>query len=438
MLVKTGIWVERSIGTQFANALLNAIAVSDSEFGLPSFPRGTYSHTRNQAVLKYLMCLATLLLLATSVTGQGASPVTVGHAYVLHSKVLDADRGYRVALPEGYAWSPDTRYPVLYVLDAQEQFAHTATTVAFMAYSGQIPPTIVVGLDSGNRVHDYTQTDWPEAWVGGGGAAQFQAFLNKELIPAIESRWRTNGFRTLMGHSASGQFALHELATTPGEFRAYFILSPSLDWDHGLPQRELAAAFAKMKSLPAFVYFAYSNDFDEALAADLTLAETLQAHAPQGLRREIRSMPTESHVGMALRATIDALSELYPHYRYNPDHMDRGIDTIQAHYLALSKIVGWSLPVPEDTINNLGYRALSENNVEQAMVLFRRNVSEHPLSANAYDSLADGYAAAKHWNKAAEASDHAAALARKYDNPMRAELEKRATKYRAQADGGEK
>ena len=384
-------------------------------------------------MFKRLIGLAALLLFAASMTVQAASPVIVGHAYALHSKVLDADRAYRVALPEGYAWSPDTRYPVLYVLDAQEQFAHTATTVAFMAHSGEIPPTIVIGVDSGNRVHEFTQTDWAEAWVGGGGAAQFQEFLNKELIPEVESRWRTNGFRTLMGHSASGQFALHELATTPGEFRAYFIFSPSLDWDHSLPQRELANAFAKKKSLPAFVYFAYSNDLDDALADDLKLADTLKAHAPRGLRQKVRSMPNASHVGMALQATIDALSELYPNYRYNPDNLDKGIGAVEAHYRALSDIVDWPLPIPEGTINDLGYFALSKNEVRQAIALFGRNVSEHPLSANAYDSLADGYAAAEQWNKATEASTHAAELAAKYDNPMRAELEKSAAKHRAQA-----
>jgi len=376
---------------------------------------------------------AVLLLPAFAPPAQGASPVVVGTSYVLHSKVLRADRGYSVALPVEYGWSPDTRYPVLYVLDAQEQFAHVATTVAFMSKSGEIPLTIVVGVDAGNRLHDYTQTDWPDVWVGGGGASQFQAFLERELIPEIEGRWRTDGFRTLMGHSASGQFALHELATSPGTFHAWFVFSPSLDWDQALPQRELAEAFTTMKPLTGFVYFAWSDDFGGALADDIKLANTLTADAPQGLRCHVKAMPGETHVGITLQATIDALRALYPRYGYHPADLGVGLDAADAHYRALSKIVGWELPVPEGTVNSLGYAALRGGDVAQAIDIFQRNVQVHPLSANAHDSLADGLAAAERWTEAADAADRAADLANRYANPNKNEFKQRATQRRAEA-----
>ncbi|MEZ4650109.1 MAG: alpha/beta hydrolase-fold protein [Candidatus Eisenbacteria bacterium] len=368
--------------------------------------------------LRYLGLAVALFLTVRPGAASAASPVEVGQNYVIHSPTLNQDRGYRVALPEDYAWSPDTRYPVLYVLDAQEQFAHVATTAAFMTYSGEIPPTIVVGVDSGNRIHDYTQTDWSEAWVGGGGAKEFQTFLDEELIPAVEERWRANGFRTLMGHSASGQFALHELATRPGGFQAWFVFSPSLDWDHGLPQRELAGAFAKLQSSRGFVYFAYSNDFGGALADDLKLADTLRSEAPPGLRCQVRSMPGESHVGMALPATIDAFRALYPDYRYDPADLGVDLDAVEAHYAAMSQTLGWLVPVPEGTLNTLGYGMLRDGEVDQAIDLFQRIARDHPLSANAHDSLADAYTAAERWEEAARAGDRAVELAREYHNPM--------------------
>ncbi|MEZ4652542.1 MAG: alpha/beta hydrolase-fold protein [Candidatus Eisenbacteria bacterium] len=382
--------------------------------------------------------IALVLLLALRPgVAQSESPIVVGQSYVMHSNALDMDRGYRVALPEGFAWSPDTHYPVLYVLDAQDHFAHVATTVAFLTSSGEIPPTLVVGIDSGNRIHEYTQTDWSEAWVGGGGAGKFQTFLNDELIPLVEERWRADGFRTLMGHSASAQFALHQLATAPSVFRAWFVLSPSLDWDHGLPQRELAEAFAQATSLPGFVYFAYSNDFRGALADDLRLGDTLMAEAPPGLRCQVRAMPQETHGGMALPAVIDALRSLYPNYRYDPGDLDVGVDAVQAHYDALSKILNWSMPIPERTINELGYAALHNGDVELAIDLFRRNVREHPLSANAHDSLADGLAGDRRWEEAAQAGDRAAELASKYGNPLQSVFEENAVKRHAEAKAHE-
>jgi pimeloyl-ACP methyl ester carboxylesterase len=49
-----------------------------------------------------------------------------------------------------------------------------------------------------------------------------------------------------------------------------------------------------------------------------------------------------------------------------------------------------SLP-PEGAVNAMGYARLQANEAKEAIELFTLNVEAHPASANAYDSLADGY-----------------------------------------------
>ena len=145
-------------------------------------------------------------------------------------------------------------------------------------------------------------------------------------------------------------------------------------------------------------------------------------------------MPNESHVGMALQATIDALRALYPRYRYNAGDLGVGLETVEAHYRALSRIVGWKLPVPEGTLNLLGYAALGDDDPAQAIAIFERNAREHPLSANAQDSLADGYAAVERWDEAVAAGDRAAALADRYGHPQRDAFAQGAARRRAEAE----
>ena len=154
---------------------------------------------------------------------------------------------------------------MLYLLDGESQFLHTAVSADFLIRNGEIPEMIVVGINSTIRVRDFTQTDWAEAWVGGGGAKNFKKFLSSELIPEINKSFRTNEFRVLSGHSAGGQFALYCLTDEPLLFRAYMALSPSLDWDHNLPQRSLEASFEKTPSLNSFLYVARSDDFGRPL-----------------------------------------------------------------------------------------------------------------------------------------------------------------------------
>lgn len=49
---------------------------------------------------------------------------------------------------------------------------------------------------------------------------------------------------------------------------------------------------------------------------------------------------------------------------------------------------------PEAEMNGLGYEKLQAGKVEDAILLFELNVAAYPQSANVYDSLGDGYAAA--------------------------------------------
>ncbi len=46
------------------------------------------------------------------------------------------------------------------------------------------------------------------------------------------------------------------------------------------------------------------------------------------------------------------------------------------------------------SLNNLGYRLLGEDKVEEAIDIFRLNVEMYPDQWNPHDSLADGYLAA--------------------------------------------
>jgi predicted alpha/beta superfamily hydrolase len=361
--------------------------------------------------------LCALLLLPWVAENCAAQVVKVGRSYAIHSAVLNEDREYNVHLPASYGWAKDRRYPVLYVLDGQSHLVHTATSVEFLAATGEIPEMIVVGITSTVRIRDFTQTDWPSMWVGGGGANNFKQFLSTEFIPRIDSAYRTDGFRVLSGHSASGQFVLYCLASEPSLFKAYIALSPSLDWDDALPIRSLQKSFASTDSLPAFLYVARSDDSGRPLADYERLVEVLQTGSPPGLRWHGEAFPQETHMSIALLAQIDALRHVYEGYRFHDDLAGKGLAFVERHFEEVSKRVGWPIAIPEGVINDLGYAALSEGRTQDAIALFHRNVRSNPNSARAYDSLADGHAEAEQWKDAAEASNRAVALATEFGDP---------------------
>jgi predicted alpha/beta superfamily hydrolase len=362
--------------------------------------------------LFFLLLLAPLL-----VSAQAADPVTIGQVEQVKSTVLAEVRTYQVHLPVSYGWAKDRRYPVFYVLDGKTHFVHTAGSVGFLAAQGEIPEMIVVAIASTVRVRDFTQTDWSSHWVGGGGAHNFKRFLSAELIPDVERKYRADGFRVLSGHSAGGQFALYCLTSEPSLFHAYFALSPSLDWDDNLPQRSLEKSFESKRSLTAFLYVARSDDSGRALADYERLLETLKMKSPKGFRWYSQAFPEETHISVPLLAQVDALRRLYAGYRLHNDMLERGFPFAQQHFQNVSKTLGWPLAIPEGVINSLGYAALSKGKTQDAIALFKRNVEANPNSANAYDSLADGYAEAGNWQEAARASERAVTLATEFNHP---------------------
>jgi Tfp pilus assembly protein PilF len=49
--------------------------------------------------------------------------------------------------------------------------------------------------------------------------------------------------------------------------------------------------------------------------------------------------------------------------------------------------------LPEDDINDLGFILMRDDKKKEAVEIFKYNLGEHPNSANAYDSIAEGYEA---------------------------------------------
>lgn len=155
-----------------------------------------------------------------------------------------------VAWPEGPA--PAEGWPVLWVLDGDDNFALAATTARRLARVGArsgVDAGLVVGISSGDihrRARDFTPAvpgySIPQGTPGHGlptgGADSFLDFLERDVRPLIERRWPTASKRqTIAGHSFGGLFALYELAKR-GSFQRYAAISPSLWYADGAPVKD--------------------------------------------------------------------------------------------------------------------------------------------------------------------------------------------------------
>jgi len=148
-------------------------------------------------------------------SGEPGPPVVWGHYREVQSATLGERRTMLVYLPSDYE-TPDRTYPVLYELDGTEgSFVHCAAAVWYQSeMAGKIPGYIVVGIRSEDRARDF-----------GERAEAFRRFLAKELMPFVDSQYRTTGFRVLYGQSAGSLYAFEVFLSAPGLFDAYILNS---------------------------------------------------------------------------------------------------------------------------------------------------------------------------------------------------------------------
>jgi len=148
-------------------------------------------------------------------SGEPGPPIVWGHYREVQSAALGERRTVLVYLPSDYETS-DRTYPVLYELDGTEgAFVHCAAAVWYQSeMAGKVPGHIVVGIRSEDRARDF-----------GERAEAFRRFLAKELIPLVDSLYRTSGFQVLFGQSAGSLFAFEVFLSDPSLFDAYILSS---------------------------------------------------------------------------------------------------------------------------------------------------------------------------------------------------------------------
>lgn len=245
-----------------------------------------------------------------------AKPFAIGEILEIPSKALGEQRTLNIYLPEGY--TDTAKYPVIYLLDgsADEDFIHVAGLVQFCNFPWVdiLPPSIVVGIANVDRRRDYTfptsvEQDKKNNPTSGGSEA-FIRFLETEVQPFIEKRYRTAGEKTIIGQSLGGLLATEVLFKKPQLFDRYIIISPSLWWNDesllALPPAVLAPGFARNTS----VYVAVGKEGKVMVRDAKKLARLLRQGKKPNVRVQFAYFGAENHASIMHAALYEGFLRL--------------------------------------------------------------------------------------------------------------------------------
>ncbi|AFU68622.1 esterase_lipase superfamily protein [Psychroflexus torquis ATCC 700755] len=348
----------------------------------------------------------------------------VGVLDSLYSKSLNEYREIYVQLPADYKPDENIKYPVVFVLDG-EVFLPTVNDVQNYYSGGFTPEMVIVGISNDkNRMRDLTTSKVTEMYGSpfkqeNGEAANFTKFIETELIPFVEHNYPVTNFRTLIGHSYGGLFALYSLVHHPQLFSNYLVIDPSLDWDN---QQLIKEAKAKVSSanykgkslfmsLGGVVYMQRSGmtlteikkdttDFTLFSRSNIDFSEVLNQNKQNELAFEWKFYPRDLHGTISFPSIMDGLISVFEWYqtenidKYNsPTTTADEIDKIVRYRQhKLETHFGYAVPpFPEFLLNMQGYMSMDMGQMERAKVNFELTIEYYPNSANAFDSMADYY-----------------------------------------------
>lgn len=316
--------------------------------------------------------------------------IIIGERTSIASNILFEERNLFIHLPESYN-SSQKKYPVLYLLDAEVHFKYTVGIIQFLVRNNKMPETIVVGIPNTYRNRDF----FPEKVfniTGSGGANNFLEFLKEELFPHIDKNYRTQPYRTLVGHSLCGMFCFYSLLSQPDLFNSYIAISPAVMADESYIVSYIQSNFSKYPSLNKSIYFtAGSEEPEEFLQMIDVFRDILRKYAPDDLVWDYKLMEDEDHGSQVFIAIYDGLLMFYKGWKLTDDVAKNGLKDIMRHFETLSEKYGYKIEPSENALNTAGYYFLGEKAYEKAIEIFEKNVALYPLSANVYDSLGEAF-----------------------------------------------
>ncbi len=223
----------------------------------------------------------------------------------IQSSYLEEAREHWVSLPYGY--SDTSNYSVIYVFDAEWRFDLIRNVEFDYSANGKIPKHIIVGIPhvewkvkrsreltfSQSRMEydgDPVDSTWYNA-KNAGGAMEFYHYLTKELMPAIEAAYATNGNNTLVGHSLGGYFAGY-LLSMDHPFESLHIYDPSIWWGDGEVTRKIRQGIPKREKVKVLIGYQPVPEFHKSKIEEMI--EVLKDHPKIELQYQLYENETHN------------------------------------------------------------------------------------------------------------------------------------------------
>ncbi len=295
----------------------------------------------------------------------------------INSKTFGAEREIMIYTPRLYDESPDKRYEVVYVFDAQarQYFDLVHSTLTFLNSS---VPMIVVGVISPVRNEDflppYKHEETAKIMRGKKGSSPlFLKFIRDEVFTYVEQNYRTLPTRLAVGHSNGGVFISYCLLEDPDMFDGYLAISPHLRYDKLQMVDKFNDFDPSNLEDQVFFYMCKGNESTPGWEESITKTRAFfeRENYKQNIHFEYEYFPNLDHTTVIPRAVINGFNSWF-NYRYWE------IDNLKNYYTSLEKEANYQLS--EQDLLGLIYHRYWAKDYQLAKSIFDWGLERYPSS----------------------------------------------------------
>lgn len=371
--------------------------------------------------MKSFLFTALFAVLYFHVHAQIHNEIVIGKVDSVYSNILGEKRKVWIYVPGMSSGNTDTvsRYPVVYLLDGDAHFQSVVGMIQQLSEANgnfNFPQMIVVAIPNTDRTRDLTpthiQSDLPNmdsnSSKNTGGGEHFVAFMEKELMPHIDSVYPTQPYRMLIGHSFGGLTVMNVLTNHTKLFNAYVAIDPSMWYDKERFLKATGQKLAHQKYDGIKLYLGIANTMPDGMTTEKMLKDTtastrhirsifaldqfVKTNKQNHLQFSSRYYANDDHGSVPLITEYDALRFIFNYYKYKfteqdfTDSSTAFVTKYKAHYQIVSKELGYKVLPPEVLTNGLAYQSLNSKFFTKAAAFYKLNMENYPASSNAFDA----------------------------------------------------
>jgi predicted alpha/beta superfamily hydrolase len=319
------------------------------------------------------------------------------------SKILSEIRTINIHIPKSYTTS-EKSYPVIYSLDGDYTNFALNGTLDYYSFWDKTPECIVVSIDQ-----NYLDTvenkykrwlDCSYSWTTGfpkDRGVDFKEFISKELIPFIDSSYRTTNFRTIIGHSFTANYVNYFLLDKIPVFTGYVAISPYYA-SNGLDS--LKTIVENLKT-PIFYYVASGEmDLSGHKKSVSEFDKVFSKIDNVNFNYKIFDMKNNqaTHYTIFPIALPNAIEHLFSAYgSINESEFrnllkeDNKIAYLKERYEKIEDIYGIALPLREEDLNVVAYAISKKKQWDQLKQIAELTIEIYPESFLGYWTLGEYY-----------------------------------------------